>query len=839
MGGIIKIIFRILFICMLQVNFVCAQEVDEFFLKLVANGSDRGKIMAVYTEDNIYVNILDVLEKLGYPYQYDYAQKGFEACCPSGEHCFKLNNHTVWLNKDSVGVQDSMDTNLIYAEGGVFVGEKLFGFLTALKVNLLFNSLKLEVDYDAYFPFEAQLNQSQRLEKFNSLKPRDLIAEAVDTIKQKKLRVNTIGYALGGSVNEDGISGYNVLMSSNLELLRGNAMINFTQSNSLDSKESQLNARQYYELNNRVVRQLSLFRSPSSILMSDLGGYVNGVYLSNDNKLFFNQRYYVYKSRSIPNSNIEIYNNNQLVSFITTDSVGYFEATIPVSVGENTISTVVINDFGENVSNEQVVFIAQDILTRKELRYQFSSGVSDANTFFSGVSVEYGITSFLTGTARLEVTNPLSRWTYLYGIGLKTSLSRAFQIGAEYYHQFKYNVTVSGYFSKYLGYNMAYDRYDPDQVIIPLLPVENLQGGFSLQIPGVGLQHSLSFNGRNVKYKNSELFNTTLRGNVFFRKLLLSFTGSSISRKSYRFQDFSCGAKAGYRFSEKFYNDLSVDWFSSNNNVSLQNRLQFKLFKMLEGNVSAMYQTFNRSFSVGLGVTWRIPYSTMKLSSTITDNSLNANASVEGSVRFYPNKSIAISNRNDEQAALHIALYVDKNGNKKYDKHEKILPQAKAILKTGAEIDRRKTGLYFRNITPSNSFTVIIPRQSFEDISWQVTPLEKNIYLYPGQSYSIYHPVQIISEISGQILADKYAGVQVANIVMQLTNISNNETLSVATDEWGEYYFSGVTTGEYILKPVSKDPDLIFDADKRISIPESDEGLQMDRVNFKAAKKYK
>lgn len=807
---------------------------DEFVVfKLIVNKVEVSQIETIYSSDHVYLSLPELIEKLGYRYQYDGVNRTFATCCPDKTNCFQIRADTLVTKSGKHVLPDSL---LIVRSENIYLRSDYLEKLCEIQLEIIFQSFKINVKSNHVFPFEALREQDLRQRNFKTSRENNRVG-SIDTIPLRNMRFNTLGYALTGNFSKDGLEGSNALLSTNAEILGGALNLNYNYSAQKVNSRQELNFRHMYEFDHRWIRQLSVFRQPSTILMSNLDGYANGIYLSNDNAMFFNRRYYLYKSRTRPNANVEIYSNGELASFVTADSLGNFEAIVPVADGVNTLSAVTVNEYGESASDEQSVYVSPDLLPNKQFRYQFSSGVSDDGHFFSGLIAEYGLTSFLTVTSRMETMTKGEHTSLLAGAGIKLSLWKWLRWGGEYYPRLKYKLLLTGNANRYLGYNITYEQYRKDQRLLPLAPLRDLRGSISGELPFSRLHNSLTFSVRDIRYRSGSSFSSSLRLNIFRGNLLFSGHLSTASQKSFLFNNFSYGGKVGYRINQDFYNELSYDRQAGVNEHVIRDRFQFKLTKNTQGYALADYYVRSRLINTELGITYRIPWATFRGGMRSNFPGWNMNAGIEGAMRLYPDHTVGWDNRNSLGACLHVIVFADTNGNQIYDKGEPIIPEAKVLVKTGAEVTRKASGIYFRNIAPGYAFKVLIPRQPLADISWQITPVEKTLYLSSGQSHSLYVPVQVISEIAGEVYAmEKGKRKAIKGMIVKLVRQGDNYTVKERTDEWGSYYFTSLTPGTYTIETTSGKSQLpLADQQRTIVIPEGKEGMQMEGVDFEIA----
>ncbi|MGL5730138.1 MAG: hypothetical protein ACRCX5_03345, partial [Bacteroidales bacterium] len=751
MGGNVKIIPTRSLLAVLLFSFftICYADEDIAYFKVIAGKFDLGQVETVVQDTNVFVNLYELLEVLDYPVVKSEKNNTLSTDCPNKANGFILHGDTL-IRKDSK--HNLGDSILLISENKFYIRNTYLNELCGIKATLAYGSLTLYLSSERVFPFEAKYEQNIRKEEFEKKKNNQVQPEQfIDTLSLRNLYLNTIGYSVGGSISDQGFDGHNVTLSGNAEFLKGIFTTNLSLTNYSTYKENQFTFKQQYEFNHKLLKQASLYRQSSTILMSGVRGYANGIYLSNDYTTFFNQQYYLFKTQSRPNANVEIYSNGQLVSFVTADSTGYIEALIPVSEGNNTISTVALNAFGESVSDNKSVYIAEGILAKKQFKYQFTLGASDESDYYTAFIAEYGLFKFMSLVTRIESVLRHNTLYFIGGGGLKLAPGKWLQMGVQIFPEYKFRSNLVGNAGAYLGYSLIYEKFNQNQKLVRNAPIDDISGSITTSLPVKRIPHSITFSLRNMRFVRQESFISTLRLNVFMHNLMITGYASMNSERSWGFDHLSYGGRVGYRINKSFYNETSFDGFLRTQEYIYTNRLQFNIANNLMGNLSATYYTRSKSTSLELGATYRIPALTFRANVRSTFKNYGISASAEGAMRIYPNRKVNFSNRNNSQSSLHVAAFVDKNANQKFDKGETILSDAKVLVKTGAEIIRKASGIYFNNIPPGHPFKVIVPRQILKDISWQITPYEKMIYMSEGQSSSIYIPVMVISEISGTV----------------------------------------------------------------------------------------
>lgn len=803
---------------------------DYVTFKVVIEREDIGVVGSICFDEIVFVNLIELMDILGFPYQWESKTKKFKVCCPTPKNCLTIQQDSL-IRQDSISIFP--DSVILYDEDALYVRSSSISTLLGIECSVIFQSLKIKIEKRDDFPVLVLRDQEIRRKRMMNGRE-NILFHKVDTLPLSLSRLSSLGYALSANSSKEGlVDSYNTVVSANGEFLKGALHLNYNHTGGeLSSVPDQFTLKHSYTLRYKWLKQLSFFRDYSNLTL-DLDGYASGVYLSNDNTTFFNMRYYLYKGRTRPNTEVEIYNNSTLVSFISSDSLGNYEVIIPVNSGVNNISAVTFNAYGESISDDKTIYMPQNMEPHKKFRYAFSAGYADSRKSFSGVSFAYGLTPYITVTALAEAMYAHGNIVSLAGVGFKFALSPGFQGGVDYLPGVKYAANLTGNVKRFLGYNVSYEEYKSNQTIIASAPLRSFKMDLTTEIPFFRLSNNLTFSLRQNNYKSSNSFSSNIRWNMFLRDLSASIYATSSSQKSFTIDNINLGTRLGYRITNRIYNELNYSCFYSRNDHRVRNRVQYQLAKKLMGNLSVEYQSMHKNFIAELGVTFRFPWMTIGSNMRMNNAEWTLNNSISGGMNFYKNKTIDFSNQSLSGSSLHVALFVDKNGNGKYEKDEEIIEGGKVIVKTGAEISYKKSGAYFRNIAPENAFKLVIPRQVFKDISWQITPIEMAIYLAPYQSRSLFFPVKVISEIAGYVFVlDKGKQEFLQNIPIEITHTRNGNTIKLITDEWGSYSYLGLTAGEYEISIESDQLIVVGENKIHITIPEANEGEQLEGLDF-------
>jgi hypothetical protein len=95
--------------------------------------------------------------------------------------------------------------------------------------------------------------------------------------------------------------------------------------------------------------------------------------------------------------------------------------------------------------------------------------------------------------------------------------------------------------------------------------------------------------------------------------------------------------------------------------------------------------------------------------------------------------------------------------------------------------------------------------------------------------------VKVISEISGCVFRLNNGQQEfLENVIVEVRSLNNGNSMKLLTDEWGTYSYLGITAGEYEISIISDQVKVVSDKTLHLIIPESEEGDQLDGLDFEA-----
>lgn len=800
---------------------------DYVTFKLFFDRNCFGDIRTICIGNVVYINLPDMMAALGYSCEWEVEKNRFSTCCPTSTHCFTIRQDSLLRNDTTTLLSDSV---LICDEESIYLLNSHFKDVCSFEVTVLFQVFRLRIDDTTEHPKTRLIRQKEMRDKAFGRQD-DLQMLHVDTLPLNLSRLSSVGYSLSANTSQNGSVGYSGVLSANGEFLKGSLNLNYSRSQGKNYQSNQFTFKQDYGINKKFLKQVSFFRHFNTFTM-DLGRFTNGVYLSNSNTQFLNQRYYLYKGQTRPNANVEIYNNKILVAYVSADSVGHYSADIPVTNGSNTISTLTLNDYGEALSEQKIIYMPLFLQPKHKFMYSLSTGYADDGQFYSGLYTAYGITNKLTFTTMTESEFHSGHFNLIGGIGFKLAFNQWLQAAADYIPTLKYNISLTGIISKYTGYSLSYEKYKKGQKVVFSAPLKNINLDLNLTFPIEAFDNSLMFNMGHTQYEHSNRYTSSIRASVSKGSLYSTAYITGYSQRNFIPANLTFGGNAGYRINKQIYTNFSYCHYTKQHDNLFSERLQYQLTKHFFANAELQYQTANKNISVQLGFTYRFPWMAVGSNLRTNNSGWTMNNSISGGISFYGTRRLRFSDQAQSGSTLCVVMYVDRNGNQCYDKEEEIIQNPKVKILTGGERVADKNGVYFRNILPYQPVRLSIPRQVFNDISWQITPVDTVFCLSPYQSHTVYFPVQVLSEVSGEVFVmvngkRSYRKNILIGIVSEQGGITR-----VRTDDWGLFDYTGLTAGKYRITVLSSNVKVRSKKEHEVVVPEQNEGVELGGIDF-------
>lgn len=766
---------------------------EEVVMKLFVNAQSWGTVTVLCDSTDCYINLPELLNILEFAYELQPEQKIFKAVVSTAGDYYTVNCDTLRISADgriSIGdVRWNSADELFLKSNYIY---QIYG----IRTNFTMSSLALDLITSQ--PVPAVLRQQRQARKTKLLKEKgDNILTNIDTVALSNFRVNSVGYNISPYFNSDGSVNWGLRGNTNGELLKGSFLVNYNYSSNYDSPWNDNLTFGWNKplLNKKWLKSVNVYHDYSN-LITTTRGYVTGVSISNEKRSSYLDRYYSYQGRTTPDTEVEIYNNGTLIQYVHSDSTGHYEVEIPTYGGDNKIVAISYDSFGLPVSSEELIYLPPDMQAKGRLGYRLSAGYTDEGRFFVAPMLTYGLTKYITLLAGNETLFGSQKATSIALLGAKVAVTKKFRLDLNYAPLVKWDFTLSTNIGRMLNGNITYERFNPDQTVIDYNPEQRLLATFNGDLPFKSLRGNYNLSVQYYKYPFGESFSTYLGVYYWWRKILTNLSVSTGS-DCMKLENMAYTVRVGYNISSRLYGELSAEYQSRRSDFQTRARVNYQFKNQLTAYLESEYGFRSKRYSVSLGMSWRLPWMQIKSGMFNAKNYTSGYMGISGSAIFQEH-GVAFSDRYVAGSSILVAMYVDSNGNKVYDKGEPIFKDANVLVHTSGEEKRTAKGVLYTNIPANQAFKIVIPQQNFPDITWQIEHQQINLLFSSYQSRSFYIPIKVISEVSGRVyIVKKGVKVGVKGAKLTITDTKMYTSVTIKTDDWGYYNYMGLTCGTY------------------------------------------
>jgi outer membrane protein OmpA-like peptidoglycan-associated protein len=562
---------------------------------------------------------------------------------------------------------------------------------------------------------------------------------------------------------------------------------------------------------------------------------------------------YKIRDKISPGWSVELYQNGSLIKQMVTDAEGYYEFEIPVNYGASNYELKFYGKNGEFYSNRNLIQIPYEFLKPGEIKYSINAGVNPYyNTKIENAKLSLGLTNWLTNT--FDYTHDYLYKKEFFRDELSMKLSNNLYFTYDYFHN-----ELSKFILNYWAINGGSLRIiniwntKPNQFYISNIKTETeIFASLPQFIPGI----SLSVQDMIQNYGDN--FNSNFYSNLYLTffpfQMNLNYNMNYSADKNFKNPNLinSILGSAGLFFIKSNPNAFigsSKISFESYYDITNKN---FAYFGLLLNQVfsrdlllvlTPRYSPLGKNFSFELNL--RVDFSLFRSTTDAFKSKQNYSASQEldGIIAFDSDLwSLDVANptysANFGNSAAAFRIFIDSNGNGKYDKGEFLVPDV-SISMYNASIDyRSKSAIrYAYNLIPYARYNVTINPKSIKNPNWVLKYTDFSFIADPNVIKPIDIPVYVTGIIEGdvyRVVGGKKTGQAGVKVHIMRTDGTYHETQPVFSD--GSFYKAGLMPGDYkawvdslqcaILDVVQKDTVKYF------SIKSSRNGDIVEDLNF-------
>lgn len=438
------------------------QEYDEVFLSFRHRGVRNAVIIAVYDyrTDDILLPIAELFQLLEIDHAVNPAELSVSGQFIDEDRKYeiRLGDQTARLNERSLTLEE---TDFLVAETDYYLHPDIYVALFDLRFQININALTLRLDARELMPIEQRLDRAQRRERIQRAQAQRETYPLLYPRQRRYLKPGFLDYNLDfiGSSQQQFFS-YNFLGGA--ELLGGDIQSGISGTVDNETTRYRFNdTRWRYVLNeNPFLTQVRVGQQNSEGLT---GRRITGIVLQNDPIEPLNiLGEYSIDGTATPDSEVELYINNQLVDFGQANELGIYSFSTPLTYGVSRVGITIYEPDGSIREVNRRMQVPFSFAPPGKLYYNVSAGRLRQPPRGTGeaeqltADVRYGLANWLSLRSGGEYlsSSPEAR-PFAYG-GLSARIQDQYLLNADaapgYYYQFAGNVIYPNSSSINLGY---------------------------------------------------------------------------------------------------------------------------------------------------------------------------------------------------------------------------------------------------------------------------------------------------------------------------------------------------------------------------------------------------
>lgn len=776
-------------------------EYESLDMSIVFDRTYRMTIPALFTVPNVVMlPVSELFDFLKIPNKVSSDGQVVTGFFENEENSFEINNlkktvsfkgQTYPINND----ETKMDIGILYLKTTAF--KRAFGF------DMVFNNRALSLQFTS--PFELPLFKLIKQEKQReNLRVSGSDAAVYDTVLNRKyhwFRGEMLDWSIASTQSSDSKPDSRFELGGGAEILGGETNIWLNYSTQYGFKRNQ---QQYYwrwaDNKAKIIRQFQVGRisTPSiASVLSPMDGFVITNAMTSIRKALGN---YTISDYTDPDWVVELYLNNQLISYTRADASGFYTFKVPIVYGSSNIVLRFYGPSGEIRSEQKVYNMPFNLLPKGEFEYRLTGGslLDTTAARFAKAEFNYGLTRSLTLGAGLEYLTSISNQPEVPFVNLTFQPFSQLLLTGEYAHNVRSKVTMNFSLPKNIVFDLTYSRYQPGQEAIIYNYLEERSASLSIPMRFRNLTSSIRSSFRqNVyelfTYSSGELMWTNNYKN--YSMILTNYANASASNAFNLYGNLTLATKlrkeANIRASAQ-YNYLF------NKLISLRLEMDRKLFTNGHGSIKLENNFLTNSQSVSVAFRYELPYMTTNAAASVSNSKFQISEGASGSFAFNSGGKYVYADKRNAvgRSGISINPFIDMNFNGVKDPNE---PNSKGlkVRSSGGQVLQREQDSIIRivGLEPFVDYTLTLDESGFENVSLRLNSKSMKVTTDPNQFKMIMLPVQPMAEIFGMV-ADE-TGKGIGRIIVRVEDQKGKLMARVLTESDGYFNYIGFKPGDY------------------------------------------
>ncbi|HRQ30015.1 MAG TPA: hypothetical protein PLU49_08060 [Saprospiraceae bacterium] len=539
---------------------------------------------------------------------------------------------------------------------------------------------------------------------------------------------------------------------------------------------------------------------------------------------------YFLERKTNPGWEIELYINNNLIGFTTSDVNGLFSFEIPLVFGNSEILLKYYGPWGEEQEEQLTINIPYSFTRHKKVEYQtFSGFTSDSlNSFISHNKIAYGLNKRVTISGGYELSRKGVDQKHIIFASANMMLGRKTLINYTYVHQTVHDISMLTRTKNNLFIELKHKQFVPNQSIFSSTNLAESQIAFNFPF---------SVKKLKVNFKNTSRMNFHVTQNSFFNESALSvlknrtnwgltYTASLTEKsKSYLGLNGSIHLKKNYSLYMFSLYDISENKMNS---VRIQAQKKFKRNMYMVGSYYYDFLKSNHSVNISLYVDLK----PMRISAgaSADKSGLSSFQNLAGSMILSKKPApVQFTNTtNTGKGGIDILPYLDINHNNVKEPDEPMVKNVSVGINKGKEVLADVDTIHrFISLEPYAQHLIKISNSGFPYISWILEQKTLAVFPSPNVIQQIYVPIKPMGEIEMEVKIKTTQNniLPASKLLLYIYSESDELVHKGLTEKDGYFNFMGLSPGKYKIKLDDRQLQALS-----LNKPETDFGFEVKAI---------
>ncbi len=780
-------------------------EYDEIPVFLDIPGTGGGEIEAAIRDNELYLPVTDLFNFLrirNIPSPGLETIKGFFINPEAPYEISRTDNRILYQGK----IFDLEPGDLMRTESNLYLRSLYFGLIFGLECKFNFRTLSVTVTSKLELPYLRERRQEEMRRNLSRLKGEI----KADSNIGRTYPVFKFGMADWSAIASEEINGesearLNLTLGAMVAGGEMNASINYNSIDPFIEKQQHYLWR-YVNNDFASVRQVMAGKITANAI-SSIYNPVVGVQVTNTPTTYRRSfGSYTLSDRTDPNWIVELYVNNVLVDYVTSDASGFYTFEVPLVYGNSIVKLRFYSPWGEERTREQNINIPFNFLPHKTFEYNVGAGIVEDSLMsrFSKAKVNYGLTKSLTIGGGTEYLSSITSGQFIPFINASLRLTNNMLLHGEY----DYGVRTKGTFSYRMPSNLQldinYTWYSKNQKAINYNYREERRLTLSvpLRIGKLASYQRFSFYQIILPASQYTTGEWLFSGSVFGVNTNLTTYGLFIDEiKPYIYSNLSMAFRLPAGFILMPQTQYS---YTQNEFITAKLRLEKPIKDHAYLNLSYEQNFRNDLKMAELGFRYDFSFAQTGLSVRQSNKKTSFIQYARGSlINDRATRYLGTDNRtNVGRGGITIVPFLDLDNDGKKDPGE---PKAYGlnIRTNGGRVEKsdRDTTIRILGLEPYTSCFIELDPNSFENIAWRMDKQTLSVVVDPNILKHIEIPVIVAGEAMGTVTLEKDDITKgLGGIIIGFYTTTWKSSGRALTEDDGFYSFFGLAPGEYYAR---------------------------------------